>query len=685
MRGSSFAFALTFLTRYEEAVDWHDFHFWRDSRILISHGGIYGYNAGPTFCRIPPAMHRFQFILCALAALSLPVLLSETACADNGSDNFRRNIVPFLKTHCADCHTGDESEAGVAFDRFSESADLQTQYELWEKVLRLIRDHQMPPADAEQPSPTEVDALTKHLQAELATFDCTADRKFGRVTLRRLNRAEYNNTIRDLTGLKIKPADDFPVDDVGEGFDNVGDVLTISPVLLEKYLTAAERVAMAVMTDEKSLRRVFPHKAESDAELVETARRNVREFAGRAFRRTISDEEENRLFGLMKYAWDQNVSVPQIQETVIAAILSNPHFLFHVENGEPTDEVGINRLTDYELAARLSYFLWSSTPDQRLLDLAAKEKLQDARTLASEARRMLRDKRASALVDNFAGQWLQLRDIPNLTPDRSTFPKFDDKLQVAMLKETQSFLRNMIQKDLSVLDLLTADYTFVNDRLAVHYGMKNVKGAHFRRVSLSGENSRRRGVLTHAGILMLTSNPGRTSPVKRGKWILENILAEPPPPPPPDVPELEDGGETLGTLREQLEQHRTNPACAVCHIKMDALGFAMENFDAIGGWRDKSGKFDIDASGELPGGKKFHGASEMLKILVDEKKVEFCRCLSGKLLTYALGRGLVPHDRCVINDSVTQLEQQKYRFSALVTSIVTSETFRFVETDAADK
>jgi hypothetical protein len=620
-------------------------------------------------------MHLPHFIPFVLSAL----LVIPWACAED--TRFRQQVVPFLETHCVACHSGDEAEAAVAFDRFTDSAGVQTQYQLWEKVIRLVQDHQMPPTGEQQPSADEIAGLSAALKAELATFDCSAEKRPGRVTLRRLNRAEYNNTVRDLTGLNITPAADFPSDDVGEGFDNIGDVLTISPILLEKYLTTAEAIAAQVIADDKAKAHVFPHKAETDDKRIEVARRNIAEFASRAFRRPVTDDEKRRLFELMKFAWENDTPPEQIQETVIAAILANPNFLFRVESGrsqkKTKDEGGIRELNDYELASRLSYFLWSTMPDKALIDLASKGKLRNRNTLAEQARRMLADERAVALVKNFAGQWLQLRDVPNLTPDPKVFPDFDSELQAAMLHETEMFLGTIIREDHSVLDVLNADYTFVNDRLAKHYGIPDVAGKEFRKVTLSGQ---RRGVLTHASILMLTSNPGRTSPVKRGKWILENILAEPPPPPPADVPELAEDSETLGSLREQLEQHRSNPACAVCHVKMDALGFAMENFDAVGAWRDKVGRFDIDASAELPGGRKFTGAAEMLQILSEEKKTEFCRCLTGKLLTYALGRGMIPHDRCVINDAVKQLEKNDYRFSALVTSIVTSAAFVLMET-----
>ena len=296
--------------------------------------------------------------------------------------------------------------------------------------------------------------------------------------------------------------------------------------------------------------------------------------------------------------------------------------------------------------------------------------------LVAEAKRMLQDPKAQAIVDNFAGQWLQLRDVERLSPNPEQFPSYSPLLGQAMRKETEEFFSHIVKEDRSVLEFLNADYTFVNELLANHYGIKGVVGDGFQRVKL---RSQRRGILTHASILTLTSNPTRTSPVKRGKWILENILDEPPPPAPADVPDLEEGGETLGSLREQMEQHRANPSCAVCHRTMDAIGFGLENFDAIGVWREKDGDDTIDPSGELPGNKAFRGASQLITILANEKRDAFARCLSEKLLIYALGRGLVSYDRCAINDAVSALEQNDYRFSALIAAIVTSEPFTMRE------
>ena len=315
-------------------------------------------------------------------------------------------------------------------------------------------------------------------------------------------------------------------------------------------------------------------------------------------------------------------------------------------------------------------------PDETLFNLARRNELHKSEVLEAQVHRMLADPKSRALIDNFAGQWLQLRDVAKITPDPERFPGFDDELRQAMLRETQLFFESIIREDRSVLEFLSADFSYVNERLAKHYGIDGVKGDAFQKVSLTGG---RRGVLTQASILTLTSNPTRTSPVKRGKWILDNILGEPPPPPPANVPELKADEELLGTLRERMEQHRSDEACAVCHRQMDALGFGLEHFDAVGAWRDRDGRFDIDSSGVLPGGREFRDSAELMQILADQRKDAFCRCLTEKMLTYALGRGLVSYDRCAVRSILQRLSADNYKLSALVTGIVLSDPFLYRE------
>jgi hypothetical protein len=591
-----------------------------------------------------------------------------------------QQAIAFLQDYCYDCHTGGGAEGGVRVDFFETEGALGDQIEVVEKVILVLKEQQMPPADAEQPEEVQRVAAVEWIEQRLEQFDCGSVSGPGRVTMRRLNRAEYNNTIRDLTGLDLRLADDFPSDDVGNGFDNIGDVLSIPPILMEKYLAAAHETAVAVMADPAARMRVFPHAADDPSDMdqqIRAARENAIALATRAFRRPVTEMEQQRLMELMRTCWDLNAKPEEIMQTVITAVLSSPHFIYRVEDDDPAQFVdGVRPLNDFEVATRLSYFLWSTMPDQRLMDLAGAGQLHTAEQLAAEVDRMLADPKASALVDNFAGQWLQLRDLERLSPDPDKYASFDDALRRSMRRETELLFSNIMTEDRSILDLLGADYTFINGRLAQHYGIDGVTGDEFQKVDLQGK---RRGVLMHGSILMLTSNPTRTSPVKRGKWVLDNLLAEPPPPPPPNVPELSEAGEVLGTLRQQMEQHRADPNCAVCHVKMDAVGFGLENFDAIGKWRESDGRDPIDPSGALPGGRDFAGPLDLVQILVEDKKTEFSRCVTTKMLTYALGRGLKVADRCTVNTILSTLSENDYRFHALVKSIVTSPPFTHQE------
>jgi mono/diheme cytochrome c family protein len=586
---------------------------------------------------------------------------------------FARDAVPFMRTHCIPCHGKNEPEGGLSFADYRTSANVQTDYETWEKVIQVLVERKMPPEDKPRPPEPQLRATVAAIKAELAKFDCGGQRHPGRVTIRRLNREEYNNTVRDLLGVDFRPADDFPSDDVGNGFDNIGDVLSMPPLLVEKYLAAAESVIEAAYANEKTRRRFLVHRAGDNMSGREAARRNLTEFATRAFRRPVTDDELRRLFRLMQSVRELGATNDESYRTALYTILSSPHFLFRVElDHAAVDDDGIRKLNDFELASRLSYFLWSSMPDRELFQLAREKLLQQPDVLRRQVQRMLKDEKAHALTSNFAGQWLQLRSLAEITPDSQAFPSFDEELRTAMRQETEMFFEAIVREDRSILDFLTAEFTFVNQRLARHYGIPGVEGTEFQRVQLP---SRRRGVLTQASILLLTSNPTRTSPVKRGKWILDNILGEPPPPPPEGVEELDPDAVTLGTLRERMEQHRSNESCAVCHRKMDALGFGLENFDVIGAWRDRDGRFEIDASGSLPGGRDFRDASELMEILAADKRDDFCRCLAKKMLTYALGRGLQSYDRCAVDAIVKQLADHEYRFSELAIGIVTSDPF----------
>jgi hypothetical protein len=452
------------------------------------------------------------------------------------------------------------------------------------------------------------------------------------------------------------------------------------------------------------LRLVLPEGGRSTRD---AARDTLAPLVRRAFRRSPRPGEVEVFADLAQRVVDRGANFSKAIEVAIAAVLVSPHFLFRVEREElaefspkapsspkappspaapssPTvpsapatpDATPTRRtLGDFELASRLSYFLWSSMPDERLLRLAEEGQLQREEILVEEARRLLADPRSRAVAENFASQWLNLRGLDDVAPDPKRFPRFNAALRIDMRRETELLFDTVVRENRSLLELINADFTFVNQRLAAHYGLPAVKGDEFQRVSLRG--TPRAGVLTHASVLTLTSNPTRTSPVKRGKWIMENILGTPPPEPPANVPELSatQAAQPDASLRQALEIHRRDPNCAVCHQQMDTLGFGFENFDAVGRWRDRDGEHAVDAAGVLPDGAKFSGPAELVAIL-KEKKSEYIKTLSERMLTYALGRGLTPADRCVIDEIRRQVANDGYRATALVEAIVRSEPFR---------
>jgi hypothetical protein len=410
----------------------------------------------------------------------------------------------------------------------------------------------------------------------------------------------------------------------------------------------------------------------------ETAREILGRFAFRAWRRPVAPDELDRLMKLYDLASQNGLQFVESVKLPMKAVLVSPLLLFRGEiQPDPDQPESVHPVDEFALASRLSYFLWSSMPDDELLNLAQSGKLRA--NLDAQVTRMLASAKASALTENFAAQWLEFRLLPTIQPDKTMFTNFDATLATDMQKETELFFEHILRENRSVLDFLTADYTFVNGRLAKFYGMPGVDGEDFQKVSLAGTH--RRGVLTQGSVLLLTSNPTRTSPVKRGKWVLENLLGTPPPPPPPDVPNLDDKSRKLtGTLRDQMVQHRQNPVCASCHARMDPIGFSLENFDAIGEWRDKDGGTPIDASGQLISGESFNGASELTIILAGKKRDDFYRCLSEKMLTYALGRGLEYYDRPAADKMVKELKNNP-KFSSLVLDVVNSMPFQLQRGD----
>ncbi|AWM35663.1 hypothetical protein GobsT_66530 [Gemmata obscuriglobus] len=734
---------------------------------------------------------------------------------------FKDKVLPFLQKYCVDCHKGEKAKGGLALDGYVSEAAARKDRKNWSAIQHTISSGEMPPKASKKPQPTkdEKEFVVEWIASSLTRVNCSPDvpKDPGRVTIRRLNRAEYNNTIRDLCGVDFKPAEEFPSDDVGYGFDNIGDVLSFQPILLEKYLAAAEKIlgtALNIPEPPKSAKQTYrpqnilatprdakskdpgvkivfksegqgflekfnfsaegeylvrfrgwgsnvggahpkvtvrvggedvktftvdgePGKAktyeapvkvragekrvavaftngfedknekkvrEFGLELIEiegpfnpvpppdsasvrqlliarpgagvdaraAAETVLTNFTRRAYRRPVKPDEVARLLKLFDLATKQGEPFHVALKLPMKAVLVSPHFLYRIED-DPKNANDVRTLNDFEFATRLSYFLWSSMPDEELFRLAAKGELRKPATLEAQVKRMLTDPKAKALSENFAGQWLQLRNLKTLSPDKGFFPGWDDQLRNAMVGEVEAFFEYVVRNDRPVLDFLDADYTFVNGRLAEHYGLKDVKGAEFRKVTLP--DVRRGGIITMASTLTVTSNPTRTSPVKRGKWILENVLGTPPPPAAPDVPELPPTGQLKGTLREQMEQHRANPSCATCHAKLDPLGFGLENFDGIGGWRALDNKKPVDASGELPGGLKFNGPAELRKVLLG-KADQFRTCFAEKLLTFGLGRGLEYYDKCALDEITKASKESGDKFSAMVLAVVKSDPFQ---------
>ncbi len=731
----------------------------------------------------------------------------------------------FVQKYCLSCHGAEKKRGELDLSGFRDEAAVVATRKVWSNAVRAVRDGEMPPKGVPQPTADEREAFAEAVRGAFRRADAGKPRDPGRVTIRRLNRAEYNNTVRDLCQIEFEPADNFPADEPSHGFDNQGDALSLSPLLMERYLDAAEvvvtralagkpakpaervgfaqfmvsgskvpyrlyvftsepvaatfRIAadgeylvrvegkpvkkddpapeVSVIVDGKELKRVtfaFPEKGaytryeipvalkkgnrrvsmrllnppaeleekkaayppqvdanrdnrpglelhaidlvgptddepgsrrrilacDPKAKPREQAREILTRFADRAFRRPATAEEMDRYLKLYDRSLEAGQNFEAAIGTSLQAILVSPNFLFRVELDDRPEEKGSHPISEYQLASRLSYFLWSSMPDEALLALAAKGEL--SKNLDAQVTRMLADDRSDALVENFAPQWLDIRDLARVTRG----PQLDVRLRESMARETLLFCEEVLRKDRPITDFLDGRYTFLNERLARHYGLAQfgrdkrtavpVPAHAFVRVELPADGPRA-GVLTHASVLTMTSNPDRTSPVKRGTWILENVLASPTPPPPADVPALEQAAGTVKepvTVRGRLELHRSKPGCAACHAKIDPLGFALERFDVLGQSRDKDGKAPVDDAAELSNGQKFQGTDGLRKVLLG-KKDQFTKCLTEKMLTYALGRGLGDHDGPTVDAIVAAVAKDNYRFQRLIFEVVRSGPF----------
>jgi hypothetical protein len=495
----------------------------------------------------------------------------------------------------------------------------------------------------------------------------------GRVTVRRLNRVEYNNTVRDLLGTTARPADAFPADDRGLGFDNIADILTLSPTHLTLYQSSAESLVTAALAGAQRTKIVTCDLAV----MGETCARSIlRSFGRKAWRRPLTDPEVEKLMTVVKVAPANGDAMEVGVGLALQAMLISPNFLFRVELDPTPTALTPHALTNHELASRLSYFLWSTMPDDALFAAADAGQLTDKAMLAAQVTRMLKDPKAAALADNWGGQWLYTRQVDEVQPDTKAFPMFDAALRSAMKQETALMLNDILFKGVPADKLLITDYTYVNERLARHYGLPGVTGTAMQKVMLDN-STHRVGFLTQGSFLTVTSHPTSTSPVLRGKWILEELMCRTVPPPPNNVQTKLDEA-TVGTqsLRKRLEMHRQND-CAVCHVIMDPLGFGLENYDAVGAYRTMDGTFPVDSSGVLPDGRAFNGPTELAKIVAMDDG--FARCMTQKLYTYALGRApqnTAGHmDPALLYNYATAFRSGGYPVANLVTAIVTGDTF----------
>ncbi len=724
--------------------------------------------------------------------------------------SYQKDLLPLLQEYCWDCHGDGAKKGGLSLDGYQTSDDLLKDRKVWEGVMYHLEQSLMPPANRDQPEPEARAQMVKWIDDAVFPVD-PAHPDPGRVTVRRLNKTEYNHTTRDLLGVDLRLADAFPDDDSGYGFDNIGDVLSMPPVLVERYLEAAERLLdvavvspaatpqrerlemrsfyvepreagarrdqrvelatvgeaktwhdfpieadytlrlrawadqagdepakLIVLVDDQEVQTIevtgtaerpqpcevrfrarqgrsalgfaFPNDfwdgqadrnlyfsqvelagpiwtnespvpethrrlfiQEPGTEGTDAATRQVlTAFANRAYRRPARSEEIDKLVALARRVQAGGATWEESVKAGCKAVLVSPFFLYRIEwQPEPDNPAQVVDLGEFALASRLSYFLWSSMPDDRLLSLAARNELRA--NLTGEIRRMIADPKARALAENFGGQWLEIRNLAIAQPNRRIFNRFNDRLRRAMREETETFFHHVLTENRPVLDFLGADYTFANEQLAEFYGLEGVQGQEFRKVSL---DTRRRGILTHASVLTVTSDTSRTSPIKRGKWVLDNLLGTPPPPPPPDVPSLESAKELTGTLRQRLEQHRSNASCANCHAMLDPLGFGLENFDAIGAWRDRDGDAPIDSTGRLSSGQEFQNAAELANVLLRDKADQFTRTLASKLLTFALGRGVEYYDKTALNEIVAKTKDGDYAFHTLIQAVCESVPFQ---------
>lgn len=587
--------------------------------------------------------------------------------------SYERDVEPLLVTYCYDCHGEGSARGDVAFDEFPTPEARRGDRTLWTRVWENVRNGVMPPRGRPRPDAAGRARLQAWIRGDVQGVDCRAPDP-GRVALRRLNRDEYDASVADLFGIDEPPADDLPADDSGYGFDNVGEVLSVSPLLTEKYFAAAERIARRVLASEPARRRLFfdGPPPRDPAARRQYARAILERVAARAFRRPCDPATVDRLLILAERVrdFDRGIAV------ALEAVLTSPRFLFHVEEapaagGGPAAPA----LDDHALAARLASFLLGSIPDDELTAVTARGELREQ--LPAQVARLLADGRSNRFVARFVGQWLRTRDLEALSLSGRLARVLTPRLRGLMRRETEMLFASLMREDRDVMELVTADYTFLNEALARYYELPPVAGGEMRRVALPAD-AHRGGLLTQGSFLAVTSNPTRTSPVKRGLFVLDNLLGAPPPPPPPNVPNLEEAVHDRShptTVREQLAVHRQAPACAACHARMDPIGLALEGYDSLGRWRQEEDGRVIDVSGQLPTGETVQGADGLRAFLVGRREQVY-RALTRKLMIFALGRGLEPADECTVDALVDRMMAGGGRLSALILGIAQSPPFQ---------
>lgn len=612
-------------------------------------------------------------------------------------------IKPLLQANCFKCHGEKKQKGGVNFSLITDEKSILRNRKLWHKVAAQLESNEMPPEEAdEQPTDAQRKMLVEWMK-RAAEVDCSdpANHDPGPALIRRLSVREYGRTMKDLTGLDFNVVEAVGMTDEGNGlgFDNLAAAMDIAPALMEKYFAAADQILDRIFAgaDPKGAGVKLDGRARAQAQAAykaiviakpgagisahEVAEKVLARFARRAYRRPVTAAEVGRLTKLFDTLFTKNASFDSALRMTLKPILVSPYFLLRIERDGATADA--YRINDHELAVRLSYFLWSTMPDAELDQLADQQKLSDPATLEKQIKRMLADPKAKALTDGFAEQFLQLKKLANARPSTEFFPMFNGDLKRAMHDETATFFDKLREEDRSVLDLLDCDYTYVNEALAKHYGIAAVKGSQMRRVALKPEDHRG-GLLGMGSVLALTSHTSRTSPTLRGKYVLDVIFGTPPDPPPANAGQFKDEGNRKDpkTFREKMAQHAADPTCASCHKKMDPLGYALENFNAVGAWRDSDGERAVDNSGTLPGGEKFTGFAG-LKRVVHAHQDDFVRNIAGQMLVYALGRELDYYDDCAVKEVKEAMAGDGYKFSALVSGIVKSYPFQYRKTSDA--